>query len=150
MSDLEYRAWDKVGRKMIYFGDIGLIQEAGWGGKNPKIQLYFTAPYDHRDMSMKMSDLEIMQYTGLKDIDGNRLFRGDVFLMFDLTENSINGYRVIDFHNGAFGYWLEDWGFISFAQNTNFKWEDGRSEHIKKVGNVFDNPELAREAKSNE
>ena len=80
----------------------------------------------------------VCQYTGLKDKNGKEIYEGDVCISFNV------GKSVIEMDNGAFGYWAyksEPFQmFVSFSGNTNFKWENGLSEHIE----IIENPELIK------
>ena len=53
---------------------------------------------------------------------------------------------VVEFHNGAFGYWVDKgrpWTFfVSFCQNTNFTNSGTRINEIEIIGSTHLTPEL--------
>lgn len=67
------------------------------------------------------------RFTGLYDKDGKKIYQGMKVLCFNV------GPHDVIFKNGAWGYrpYMSDlnW-FISFAGNSNFKWENSQSKHI--------------------
>jgi uncharacterized phage protein (TIGR01671 family) len=85
-------------------------------------------------------DAIIMQYTGLKDKNGKEIYEGDIFVLFGSFKN------IIEFNNGSFGYWVyPDKSyryFISFLENKHFEINNGASNKIEVIGNIYEHPEL--------
>lgn len=81
----------------------------------------------------------IGQYTGLNDKNGKEIYEGDIILYAGLIQHEVV-YR-----HGAFGYLLDEYGFVSLAGNTNFTFNPlNRSEEHEVIGNIHDNPELIK------
>ena len=79
------------------------------------------------------------QYSGLHDKNGKEIYKSNICRIFGFGK----AFRQeVVYQNGAFGYCVEHQGFISFAENHNFHWENGKSEHIEVIGNIYENPEL--------
>ena len=85
-----------------------------------------------------VGEVELMQYTGLKDKNGNEIYEGDI-----ITTDLERPYLIVEYRNGAFmlncNDGLEDYYDIFF----------GTSEEPKEVykygeviGNIYENPEL--------
>lgn len=92
----------------------------------------FLATYDE--------DLKIMQYTGLKDIDGKEIYEGDIIKHFDSNHKG-----VIKFGEYGCGKELSDIGYYinwfnePYLRNDLGYWV---KKGIKVIGNVFENLDL--------
>jgi len=75
------------------------------------------------------NEIELMQYTGLDDVNGNPIYEGDIVKAYRTCKSDL-----ITFANGSFGIAPDYWH--SFESFTNFY---GKCEVI---GNKFQNPEL--------
>lgn len=86
----------------------------------------------------------IGQYTGFKDKDGTKIFEGDIVEFTDFDGDTTPYEVFYDGNNGKFAIAengnrnsVDD--FELFERNEYFKW-------FTVIGNVYDNPELLREA----
>ncbi len=76
------------------------------------------------------------QYTGLKDVNGKRIFEGDIV------------YSEDTFFSIA---WIDSWyGFAALMAGTmdRFSIEELELSGIKVIGNIYDNPDLLEEAEN--
>lgn len=114
--EIRFRAWDEINNQMIY----------------PKIINESFSSLTSGDILNRCENL--MQYTGLKDRNGKEIFEGDVV-------NWFNGHQsenmIVCFANGSFE-------FKRFQVKNNYYWLNVDTESISVVGNIFDNPELAK------
>ena len=75
-----------------------------------------------------LSNVEIMQYTGLKDIAGYEIYEGDI---------------VKDISNELIGYIeYSDGGFVVIYDDIMEKLNADESAYLEVLGNIFENPEI--------
>lgn len=128
-----YRAWDKT--KMVRVDTLcwnamgalwyGPGNQFGWAWVNPG----FTG-WDENNKKPSPEDIyPIMQWTGMRDKDGNDIYEGDV--LFDEWNVNMKQHQVVSFD---FGMWTVSDGTY-FAQLDRF-------DQVKVVGNIFETPEL--------
>ncbi len=80
---------------------------------------------------LSLSDVKLMQYTGLKDIAGYEIYEGDI---------------VKDVSDGIVGYIeYSDGGFVIVYDDIMEKLSADESAYLEVVGNIFENPELLGE-----
>lgn len=116
MRDIKFRAWDKVNKRWIKQFNIDLL-------------------------SINVSELpniELMQYTGLKDINKKEIYEGDIVEAWSEGEKAIGKVKQrID------GLWLmypawqsgKIWGLMPNKE---------RKTTVKIIGNIYENKELLR------
>ncbi|CWU55272.1 TPA_asm: hypothetical protein GER68_10800 [Listeria monocytogenes] len=117
MRVIEFRAWDKEVKEMDY---------------NPSvIEIWQNKPINEQFRLESEEKLVWMQYTGLKDKNGKKIFEGDIvdISVYDrLDWSSIKGKVV--FLNGA---WLvEDVGHFAITLQSE-------TNEIEIIGNVHEN-----------
>ena len=80
----------------------------------------------------------ILQFTGLKDCNGDEIYEGDI-LSTDLSRP----YLIVEFRNGAFMYQCHDSGqnYYDFMEPANERLKDITKYH-EVIGNFYENPEL--------
>lgn len=109
----KYRAWDKKG-KMMYAVDVidfGLKRVGVFPGK--------------RLIPLEFKNIELLQYTGLKDCNGVEIYEDDYIRHYELENNpSLVGMDC--------GCWFAE-GMESFPE---------KAYRYEVIGNKFENPEL--------
>lgn len=136
MREIEFRAYIKDIKKTVNVLSIDFFQE-NIGFMHP-----ITTAYTYRDFK----EIEFMQYTGLKDKNGTKIFEGDIvnwygeilvvkFGEHDVVEQSYDIYN--HFRN------VDKFGWFGERQNRSSK---GIELILLKagevIGNIYDNHEL--------
>ena len=110
MRPIKFRAWDKKFKKM-YEGDIRIV------------------------LAFPNDDVEIMQFTGLKDKNGREIYEGDIIRTGDAISFVWFGYGKF---NEA--YYTENYKFdepmLIDRDLSDF------CDYTEVIGNIYENPEL--------
>ncbi len=83
----------------------------------------------------KFNDVELMQYTGIKDKDNKEIYEGDI-----LFESFGERYYKVVFENGSFRA-----EFKGDFEEYSFDLIDVVAQGCEIVGNIYENPELIKE-----
>ena len=134
MREIKFRAWLKDKREMCEVLMIN-FQKSYIGVKTKDyniIQVGISWKYTQK--VAWFDDVELMQYTGLKDKNGKEIYEGDV-----LSKESYWGWFV-GFEDGAFckvplnEVQRLNWEHYRLIQDKISDWEI--------IGNIYENPEL--------
>lgn len=120
MSEIKFRAWDKLNKDMFNVESINFQER----------RVYKDTVSYH-----KFEDIDLMQYTGLKDEYGDEIYEGDIVTLHNRKHRVIfntEGARFV-LRNDEFE--LE----ITFINHNN--------ERMEIVGNIYENPELIEEVR---
>ncbi len=128
--EIKFRAWDKILKRtrevscVNFFDELVILDETNYG-----------------HVTQKISDVELMQFTGLLDKNGKEIYEEDIVEWhpdYDLKEG---GKAVIVWDKdqwcpssektGASGYYGYD--------GREFQWED-----LEIIGNIYENPDLIK------
>lgn len=131
--DFKFRVWGKYRKndpdRMHYdtYGDLLIIA----GGGTPIANNSFGDGYygNCGDRDYFMDGYVILQYTGLKDEDGEEIYEGDI-LTAHYSGSSVGAYKNKVVWNEGECAW-------NFANAPLWTWEK-----IKVIGNIYENPEL--------
>lgn len=138
MREIKFRAWNKINRRMITDFD-NWVDFAG---------NYWTVPdrtYDTPNQEIiKIDDIILMQYTGLKDKNGKEIYGGDIFGEIGGDKERPNEYEV-------FGEVYFDLDFAGFCvKYPNGGWSTlgehllNFNNHREVIGNTMENPDLIK------
>lgn len=118
MRDIKFKVYDKDSKHWI---DESGVNITGNG------DIYYSDGYNLN--IFKTTDLEILFYTGLKDINSKEIFEGDIVeASIDIENGDYNFRDVIIYQYGAFGCSKADFSLSVYE--------------LKIIGNIFDNSNL--------
>lgn len=126
MREIKFRAWDKKENKMQQVVQILYGHEAS----NYPLSVDFFSSVKSR----LIKDIELMQYTGLKDKNGVEIYEGDIVMIYDARESEsfpMFSEKVI-FEKGKF---MTE-GEFDLYDTDNYSYE--------LIGNIFENKELLK------
>ena len=122
MREIRFRGFSVRENKFVY----GDFFKKGWGLKNGISAQGEPGVWDIKDGT-------IGQYTGLKDIEGNKIFEGDIVEWKDVTGYE-DGAGCIEWEPSHAGW---------FVVNTDiFDTVYDFDNCLRIIGNKFDNPQL--------
>jgi hypothetical protein len=132
MREVEFRAWHKKDRKM--YPVVGLAMEDGG-------EVVLLSVFNKRAYNQIPENLELMQYTGLKDKNGKKIYEGDVitrFLFGELVETA-----EVYWQQESCSYHLRNPGTHGWGNELGFVRSPGVDCEV--IGNIYENPELLKE-----
>ena len=129
MKEICFRAWDKKEKKMH-----NVIQIL-WGSEpnpHPLSVDFFDSIKPHL-----FEDVELMQYTGLRDKNGKRIYEGDIvkFDKYEWYRSPVRTKKDID----KLPEYYEEVTFDHIGVHIS---ESDLNTYCEVVGNKFENPEL--------
>ena len=124
MREIKFRAWHKPTQLM---DDVVLIDFY-----NEKIGILYADPVMQCESIQKynFNEVELMQYTCLKDKNGNEIYEGDILKIW------IEGYEQ------ASPYVVEDMRELYFELERDDSYY--RIQETEVIGNIYENPNYRR------
>ncbi len=120
--EIKFRAW---------------IPNVGWLADGFSISMDGTEWYDDNSHSWPLSDIELMQFTGLHDKNGKEIYEGDIitYRWEDRKGDEVVNH-VIKWDNGRFlicpiRSTVQTWNIHLYPYN----------EESEVIGNIYENPE---------
>ena len=123
MREIKFRAWDKENEKMMKVSSLSL--------ENKEIAVRENGTYHF----FRLQNLELMQYTGIKDKNGKEIYEGDIVILNDAEEES---RCVIKYKYGS--YILVDGDLRENLSNVEDRF-------LEVIGNIYENKNLLEENK---
>ncbi|OPY20967.1 MAG: YopX protein [Methanobacterium sp. PtaU1.Bin097] len=141
MREIRFRAWNKELKRMHKVERIDWHFERG-----DSLDMVYLIPEDRGDdhPELRIHDVELLEYTGLKDVNGVEIYEGDI-LAVNRPHEIINMVCK----------WVEEFGCFMFCFKLDSKPKligggclsiDQFGEPYNKkaavIGNIYENPEL--------
>ena len=129
MREIKFRAWDKIGKRMLYQGkDFDVLNDIldSWRIGRCKNDMVWDCI---------ARNVELMQYTGLKDLQGKEIYEGDI-LEFNNANNK-KEYGIVKWNKTGFD--VERLSIRYFPMTL--------SRYCRVIGNIYKNPELLGDKK---
>ena len=136
MRDIKFRAYirDKNPRVPSEINKIVEVKSLHLGSKKAIIG------YSGGNYSIKFDEIELMQYTGLKDKNGKEIYEGDI-VKFRFKDDREEFPDLI----GYIEYQTTFTAFIIMSNQGSFKIDITEIKFIEVIGNIYKNPELLEE-----
>ena len=101
-------------------------------------KIYPELDYWWKETDIPFSEIELMQYTGLKDKNGKEIFEGDI-VATDLERP----YLIVEKHRSYFLYNCNDGDddYYDFMLPLR-SYQDSQDYFAEIIGNIYENPEL--------
>ena len=124
MREIKFRAWLKEERKMVNVETLFIGINRLCFGNSKTEDLFF------RDFE----EVELMQYTGLKDKNGKEIYEGDIVILNDAEEEN---RCVVKYKYGS--YILVDGDLREDLSNVE------SHKFLEVIGNIYENKSLLEE-----
>ncbi len=139
MRSIKFRAWDKKNRKMLH----NLHPKSMQSSLYRCISSGFAAMYDPQ---YEWLDVELMQFTGMKDKGGHEIYEGDIVEYTDICDLSyITTRGVINWIENRCQFMPQDIQKNTKGGHYVTHWDT--TEGLVIIGNIHENPELLVEAR---
>ena len=133
MREIKFRAWLKEEKKMVNIETMDFTEKSiQYLEKSEIVNAYLLR-------RVIFDDIELMQYTGLKDKNGAEIYDGDIVLV-ELSGTSTWYKTVVKIKEGAFIASLIDGEDYIYIFNRGFD-----SNDFEIIGNVYKNKNLLEE-----
>jgi uncharacterized phage protein (TIGR01671 family) len=130
--ELKFRAWDILQSRFLYpypngFDILGETTCFDLIGSQIK---EFTP---EKTTLERLNDVEITQFTGLKDKNGKDIYEGDVLKFKRNSISKRSDIRVVKFNRGC---------FLLCRKNNYMTMQMLHSDLMEIIGNIYENPKL--------
>lgn len=132
--EIKFRAWNSTNEKMI---DLRAITPLAIESALNCDGLFL--PFEE--------DLILMQFTGLKDKNGNEIYEGDVVETENYDQLAIVTFKTTGYLAGAFCLKQKDGKFRNFSPDNIWSPSDEPRNWDEVIGNIYENPDLIEKTK---
>ncbi|WP_436684387.1 YopX family protein [Lactiplantibacillus plantarum] len=123
---IKFRAWN--GYRKIMADYVSAIQNGDTQGTPSSVNVIVNRKNETWDI--KNDDVELLQFTGLKDVNGKDIYEGDIVEVTSQYWGMLGNRYKVKFEQGAF--------YVKYGLLSEI------SPSISVIGNVHENPELLK------
>ncbi len=138
MREIKFRAWIKT------WGMMGAVYNIEWGQNldDETTGIISIAADDLGDVdtfphNYSPEEVELLEYTGLKDKNGKEIYEGDILQTFPLQDIR---FEVVSEWNTDETAW--GWGLKVYSPKKFVYAMDKSVDRMEIIGNIYKNPEL--------
>lgn len=150
--EIKFRVWDKDNKKMRQWEDLMIDKDEG----DNEICFYSKAEEGEWNGGL---DVELMQYTGLRDKNGKEIFESDILMLnnnkLDLVQICFGEFGVRDIEtevaiDGAVGWYMKPIKTDKLSTIAPFCYDSVLNDfwikrtQAKVIGNIYENPKLLK------
>ena len=129
MSEFDYRVWDHTDGKMKKVVAIDNSEVFGVLAEGETAYIGF-------------EDATLMQYTGIKDCKGKKIYEGDVF---DVVDEIDNGLYTETSHENCVVFFSEEWAGFCYGTKDHEVYDRLiELEDLAVIGNIYEDLKLMK------
>lgn len=129
MREIKFKVWDKIHEEWVELGEDYFISYAG-----EKLEVI----QGNECWTEVLKDVDIVQYTGLKDVTGKEIYEGDI-IPYHLDKSKV-GVVTYGQNLGHIGFYV-DWK-TGIHRDILLKTLAYWASNSTVVGNIYENSEL--------
>lgn len=156
----KFRAWDNGMEMMVYQGDDEIY--ICFDGEKWKLLDYYGTHWETDEYGMneieqpwEVENIEIMQWTGMKDIKGVEIYEGDILKCTSGIYTNLGATGTGEYEETIKQViWKDDsWGTRVISSNLTSKGAEKSglvisAKYAEIIGNIYENPELLEDLKN--
>lgn len=132
MREIKFRAWDKINKKFWSKDDERKV----FFPITDDMIMYFNFENDYYEEILD-KNIEILQYTGLKDKNGKEIYEGDILKYKDPYDKRFKHISPVEYLKTQASF-----GILDIYGNTIPLYKLTANNYLQVVGNIYENKDL--------